>query len=60
MEKAQRSDRLANNKKSEYISDFFRPKVRFDIAEYISNLLLRIDVSDGLIKDLVLYVNYQM
>ena len=42
-----------NNKKSEYISDFFRPKARFDIAEYISNFASScIDVSDGLIKDL--------
>ena len=42
-----------NNKKSEYITDFFRPKARFDIAEYISNFASScIDVSDGLIKDL--------
>ena len=42
-----------NNKKSEYISDFFRPKVRFDVAEYISSFASScIDVSDGLIKDL--------
>ena len=42
-----------NNKKSKYHKDFFRPKVRFDIAKYISNFASScIDISDGLIKDL--------
>jgi thiamine-monophosphate kinase len=42
-----------NSKKSIYQVDFFRPKVRFDMAEFISSFASScIDISDGLIKDL--------
>jgi len=42
-----------NSKQSKYQLDFFRPKARFDMAEFISSFASScIDVSDGLIKDL--------
>tara|TARA_B100001109_G_C18688542_1_gene392196 strand:- start:92 stop:751 length:660 start_codon:yes stop_codon:yes gene_type:complete len=42
-----------NKKKSIYQVDFFRPKVRFDMAKFISSFASScIDISDGLIKDL--------
>ena len=42
-----------NSKKSIYQVNFFRPKVRFDMAKFISSFASScIDISDGLIKDL--------
>ena len=43
----------SNDKKSKYYKNFFRPEVRFDVAEYIADFASScIDISDGLIKDL--------
>ena len=51
--KARRGLIECNEKKSKYHSNFFRPKVRFDVSEYISDFATScIDISDGLIKDL--------
>ena len=42
-----------NKKKSNYVESFFRPKIQFDIAQFISNYATScIDISDGLVKDL--------
>ena len=42
-----------NKKKSNYVDDFFRPKIQFDTAQFISNYATScIDISDGLVKDL--------
>tara|TARA_S200000501_G_scaffold170905_1_gene160981 strand:- start:331 stop:1221 length:891 start_codon:yes stop_codon:yes gene_type:complete len=51
--KARRGLIECNEKKSKYHSNFFRPKVRFDVSKYISDFATScIDISDGLIKDL--------
>ena len=37
-----------NKKKSNYVENFFRPKIQFDIAQFISNYATScIDISDG-------------
>ena len=42
-----------NKKNSNYVEDFFRPKIQFDTAQFISNYATScIDISDGLVKDL--------
>ena len=42
-----------NKKKTNYVENFFRPKIQFDKAQFISNYATScIDISDGLVKDL--------
>ena len=42
-----------NEKKSEFISNYFRPKAHFKKSKYISSIATScIDISDGLLKDL--------
>lgn len=46
-------DDWKNKKKSNYVKNFFRPKIQFEIAKFISNYATScIDISDGLVKDL--------